>query len=61
MTKKECLEDGYYSEEFFVYLDDGWISDIETGELVARFSFESTFSTPFDARCEVLECKGHPP
>lgn len=37
MTKKECLEDGYYSEEYFVYSNDGWIYDKETGENVARY------------------------
>ena len=39
MTKEECLEYGYYSEEYFFYSNDGLIYDIETGEPVARLSF----------------------
>jgi hypothetical protein len=37
MTKKECLEQGYYSEEYFFYSNDGWIYDRETGENVAKY------------------------
>lgn len=38
MTKKECLEQGYYSEEYFVYSNDGWIYDRETGEPVSIYA-----------------------
>lgn len=35
LTKAECLEQRYYSDDYFTYSDDGYIYDNETGERVS--------------------------